>query len=1174
MVFRSPFFPKSALFALILAVSAFEVANAAMYQAEDFEPGGTMGAAAPDLGENNVAAAESFLHAGPSWFVDLLNTEHFSFFGRTAFRRTACPTWIGTDSAVTGGPGVEDPAAAARYTPFDLSLISGAYVSPTFNTSKTTDVAQFAVNTISWTGAGASNVWGDANNWGGTNVFTTYGTVSFSGTGGAQGTTSVVNGSINQNTLFWGGSSAWILNNSNGAVISLFDDGGVQAKIENQSSGSVTINAPLTFAATAGNRWGEINAVNGDIAFGSGTLAVNGTGVDGIKMFGSGHSVTFNNTVSASGKYFSTSAIGQIVNIGGSFTSGDFYLMNSGTLKLNAGATFTTSGSTGAALRLGGDFGATGTQNLALGATLQLTPLTGGLMINALINTVSNNTSGALLIDSQNTSGINTLAGDFYLDSDLKVQQATGGTLLLSDTTLDLKNQTMTVLGSGTVSLSGVVGNSVGSGKLTLGTDGTPSTGTLRLSSANTYTGNTTIRAGTLEFAAAGARSDLSAIRLGSSSGIGVNAAINLSPATGGLTIGSIINPVATSGSGLLTLNSQNTSGTNIYTGHIGMDRNFTITQSSGGQLNITQARTDATTTTSGTDIKGFTLSLQPSPNGIINITGDIYNSTGSGSLAVSGGGTVILAGGTQNTFSGGVTVIGATLQVGTTTGLGSGAVSLNDAAIFNNTVSLTNQGRLFNLTAAANASVTFNTGQTLSFASSGTRGLSGGSSTLTLVKNGSGTITATDAGTSQSYLGNWRIDAGVFQTSSDAGLGNVNNDVTLNGGTFRWLGTGNYAPAASRTFTFNSIAGNTIDLSSSTASLTFAGTNQLTGSGGVSITGAATNIVTISGAQNFTGGFSFSAGTLSLGNDSALGTGTISLGSGSTVQSTDAVGRTIGNAFNGTLQSMTFGTSATGDLAFTNTSSVSVGSTAKTLTVNNSLTTLAATLTSTGSVVKAGSGTLSFTGANTYSGGTAINAGTFLANNTTGSATGTGAVTANGSGTTLGGTGTITGTVTLGNTTPGAILNPGSKGTAGTSASVGTLTTGALTLTGANTVHIDAFGTSTTQWDKLVSTGAISLGSTSALELSIASGLNFTAGTTYVLLTGNSLAGTFSGIVDNQTYTFSGYDFMADYTATSFNLVAIPEPGTWAAAAVAAGILGCQLLVVRRRKRLAERLG
>ncbi len=120
---------------------------------------------------------------------------------------------------------------------------------------------QIAGNT--WTGGGASNNWSDNNNWGGSTPG--YGTLTFT-TGGAQGTTSNNNSITAMNGLLWTGSSSWILNGS--TTLSLFDNGGAQAKIENQSTGLVTINDPITFAANNGsppNPFGEINAVNGDI---------------------------------------------------------------------------------------------------------------------------------------------------------------------------------------------------------------------------------------------------------------------------------------------------------------------------------------------------------------------------------------------------------------------------------------------------------------------------------------------------------------------------------------------------------------------------------------------------------------------------------------------------------------------------------------------------------------------------------------------------------------------------------------------------------------------------------------------------------------------------------------------------------------------------------------------
>lgn len=219
--------------------------------------------------------------------------------------------------------------------------------------------------------------------------------------------------------------------------------------------------------------------------------------------------------------------------------------------------------------------------------------------------------------------------------------------------------------------------------------------------------------------------------------------------------------------------------------------------------------------------------------------------------------------------------------------------------------------------------------------------------------------------------------------------------------------------------------------------------------------------------------------------------------------------------------------------------------------------TTFSGGITGTAGITKTGAGTLIISAPGTYTGNTTFNAGTLLVTNTTGSATGTGNVTVNGSGTLLGGTGIITGSVTLGNTTPGAVINPGPVGTNGTAGSVGTLTIGALTLTGANTLHIDASGTSTGNWDQLVANG-VTLGTTSALQLSIASGLTFTFGSQYILIDNNSLSaisGTFSGITEGGTYTFDGYQFVASYlggTGNDFVLTAVPEPATWIGGALA----------------------
>ncbi|NCW27927.1 MAG: hypothetical protein EBV83_06505, partial [Verrucomicrobia bacterium] len=300
----------------------------------------------------------------------------------------------------------------------------------------------------SWTGGGATQDWSDANNWGG--ALPGYGTLTFS-SGGTVGTTSWMNVNWSMNQLLWTGSSSWILNgNSTSGTISLYDNGGTQARIENQSSGSVTIRANVTFAATAGAAWGEINAVNGNVTFdgtNGGVLTVNGSQVAGIRMYGSGRTTSFNGTVTATGKYFATVGTNTTMAIGGSFTSGDVYVMNNGTLNLSSGA------NTSSAIRLGGDYGATGAQNLAQGGTLALTSATGGISSGSSITTVVNNTSGSLVLDSQNTSGTNTLTGGVYLDSGLTIRQTSGGSLTFSNGVFNFKSSTLTVSNAGTVTI-------------------------------------------------------------------------------------------------------------------------------------------------------------------------------------------------------------------------------------------------------------------------------------------------------------------------------------------------------------------------------------------------------------------------------------------------------------------------------------------------------------------------------------------------------------------------------------------------------------------------------------------------------------------------------------------------------------------------------------------------
>ena len=113
----------------------------------------------------------------------------------------------------------------------------------------------------------------------------------------------------------------------------------------------------------------------------------------------------------------------------------------------------------------------------------------------------------------------------------------------------------------------------------------------------------------------------------------------------------------------MLLFNSQNTSGTNTYSGHIGLDHDLSVTQSTGGSLNITQLRSTPADTTTGFDIKGFTTTFQADGN--IFVSGTIYNSTGSGNVIKNGNGVLTYS--SANTYTGTTAVSSGKLLVNAT---------------------------------------------------------------------------------------------------------------------------------------------------------------------------------------------------------------------------------------------------------------------------------------------------------------------------------------------------------------------------------------------------------------------------------------------------------------------------------------------------------------------------
>jgi autotransporter-associated beta strand protein len=178
-------------------------------------------------------------------------------------------------------------------------------------------------------------------------------------------------------------------------------------------------------------------------------------------------------------------------------------------------------------------------------------------------------------------------------------------------------------------------------------------------------------------------------------------------------------------------------------------------------------------------------------------------------------------------------------------------------------------------------------------------------------------------------------------------------------------------------------------------------GTNTFTGNlvdaiGGVGtrklgLTKAGAGVLVLSGTGNtFSGNTRLDAGTVRIADASALQMSTVDIRSGSL-------------SFAGLTSATLGGLKGTGSLSLSNTSSQAV---AVTVGGNGESTSYAGNLSGLGSVVKTGSGTLTFTDSNTYAGTTSVLAGGLLVNGTN-SGTGVYSVAA---GAAMGGSGLIAG--------------------------------------------------------------------------------------------------------------------------------------------------------------------
>ena len=907
-------------------------------------------------------------------------------------------------------------------------------------------------NTLTFTGAG--NIQADGIISGSSALVKNgAGTLKLTAANTYTGATTINAGAVNvQNGAAFGATGAGAVTLVSGAAIQL-----------NNASGINVGNKSLTLNGTGISGAGAIDSILGHHSWaGSITLATDTTiAVDA-------DSLTISGVIGESGgaRALTKTGAGTLVFVGSNSYTGAT-LINAGILQLGSseriGDTSAVLIAAGATLNFN-DFDETvgslaGAGTVDFGTLLTASLSSGGDSTSTTFSGVLTGT-GDLIKTGSGTltlSGANTFTGTVFInggvlsiDSDARLGNSAnalnfgGGTLKL--TSALTISRAITLSSGGTVDTAGV-NSTISSAIGGVGSFTKSGAGTLSLTTANSYTGDTTVSTGTLSIGSSGAIV---------SANVGVSSGATLSIVSGGtiptttaLTTDGTVNfnsatatiaSLSGAGTGVLTLNS--TTLTVSSGSYAGVVQNGASTGSLTKTSTGTSTLTGANTYTGATTVNLGTLAL-----GTGGSLGGTAVTVGSGTTptATAGNATLQING---NYTIGTTSLGGLTIKGGNTGGtpLGQGTLSLQDTTI--NTLTLANTSATTNLTLGGTAGnpsllsfdlgnsstdliavgkkLTLNAGGAVISLNqlAGTNIANGTYTLLSFTAFGSAPAGAFSLAAGSTVFGGHAFSLSAYSSSSTIESLIVTSNVippiaywTGSQDTF-WNSFGisqvntNFSTDAAGTtnpnqlpgsitdvfFTANSAANlsTTLGLDFSIKSLTFTGTG----------TTAASSSVTIGGANTLT-----------------LGTG------GITVQTGSAAHTISSNVALGVAQ---FWTNNSGSLL---TVSGNVSNSTYLLTVAGSGSTTISGIIGSGSggLTKTGAGTLTLSGLNTYTGATSITGGTLQAGVAGVGQTGAG-VTTVGDGTnaaTLAGTGTISGTVNATNHIIRGVasLKPGDSG-------------------------------------------------------------------------------------------------------------------------------------------------